>query len=455
MYACRTTWGWTLVPLLLALPEELLARACRSAGACALVEIAESCTALAAAAGRITAQLLREVHGLERRRALRPLPQLRQWHFIEQMSKLAASTLAMLRRPVVLVGDLGSPAPVGADVLLVRSRGYLPDAARVVSIACGRHHVVFLDDSGRAWAVGDPRAGGVSVVDGFVELSDPAPVAALRNVRLAKVACGNGHTVAMATTGEVFTWGRELSGAAVDAGNSADCTWRLPDASQGLPGEAVDVAAGEAHVAAASLMGDTYAWGQNHHGQCARDPGGDSRNCILPVPMRAAGALENVVACRVACGRYHTAVLSVDGAVFTFGAGLAGQLGRAASAPTGGQPGAVHSWRPERVPLEAVDRRGARVLVVQLACGDEHTVCLTDTGRVLAFGNGERGQLALGGVRSHRSPVLVRILSGVREVAAGADWTLFRCRGSKVYLAGRGEGDLEDNRLLRQIVAAR
>merc|ERR1719330_836922 len=96
------------------------------------------------------------------------------------------------------------------------------------------------------------------------------------------------------------------------------------------------------------------------------------------------------------------------------------------------------------------------VLVVQVVCGDEHTVCLTDAGRVVAFGSGEHGQLGSGGARPQRSPVFVGSLGTVREIAAGGDWTLFRGRGSKVYMAGKGSEPSEaDGRLLRQILPVR
>jgi E3 ubiquitin-protein ligase HERC3 len=299
--------------------------------------------------------------------------------------------------------------------------------------------MVLLDQYGQAWATGDARAGGVSLQD-CVELASPVPVTALSSLCFAKVACGNGHTIAMATNGDVFTWGRVLEMVPGVA------EWHLPDASQGFAGEAVDVAAGEAHVVVACITGDTYAWGQNHHGQCARDPCGDRNNSFVNTPQRAEGEMDDFVARRVACGRYHTAVLSIEGAVCTFGAGLCGQLGRAA--------GALSAWQPARVPLAGDDAGKAAHLVVQVTCGDEHTLCLTDTGQVLAFGSSDSGQLGLGGVRSHRLPVLVRTVGKILEIMAGGSWSLLRGQNGKVYMAGKAEDDSDgDCRLLRMIVA--
>merc|ERR1719253_1685443 len=105
----------------------------------------------------------------------------------------------------------------------------------------------------------------------------------------------------MAANGDIFTWGLSLGYTSAEAADAA--AWGLPDVDRGIAGEAVDVAAGEGHIAAASLTGDTYAWGHNHHGQCADEPG---NTCVLS-PTRAGAGLEDVVVRRVACGKYHSA----------------------------------------------------------------------------------------------------------------------------------------------------
>jgi alpha-tubulin suppressor-like RCC1 family protein len=268
-------------------------------------------------------------------------------------------------------------------------------------------------------------------------------VSALGSVSLVKVACGNGHTVGMASNGDIFTWGKVLGETATDdSGND----WHLPDADGGLPGEAVDIAAGEEHIGAVSLTGDTYIWGHNHHGQCAKNPDmWGSRHHCLHNPARAGGALATTIARRIACGKYHTVVLSVEGAVFSFGAGMSGQLGRTCSWESSAP------WQPDRVIFPTNDQDDA-IHVIQIVCGDEHTVCLTDLGRAFSFGSGCYGQLGLGSVRSYRVPVPLRMRGKLSELAAGANWSLLRDRSGKVLQAGRDEDDFDDCRLLRQVL---
>lgn len=322
-------------------------------------------------------------------------------------------------------------------------QGVLSERVRMTTVACGRNHMVCLDQNGHAWAIGDGRAGcGVSL-DGAGKLPRPALITSLSQLSLKKVECGTDHTIAMASNGDVFTWGRALG----ESSGSGSSDWLLPDANRGLAGgEAVDIGAGDAHVAVVSITGDTYMWGHNHHGQCARDPSDHSHSSFFS-PVRAGGALTNVVARRVACGKYHTAVLSAEGAVFTFGAGMCGQLGR--DSWQLGDNSAPH-WQPDRVVFPSGDLIPP-TYIVQVVCGHEHTLCLTDSGQAFSFGCGSHGQLAQGGVKNFRLPVPVRMLGKLCEISAGADWSLLRERLGKVFQAGRDEHDVDDSRLLRQV----
>lgn len=502
--------GAVLVSLLMALPEELLVRPCSASNARDLVSLSESCTALRCTMQRIVEVLIMNLHGV--RWTQGPLPRLRQLHVLELITTLRTSTMVVFQKPMVVSKSMpGRYQPpwkvVEGALLLPPSGGPLPDGkARVASMSCGRDHLVFLDSSGRAWCLGDARAGGVPhpgaalprpgcggegagealhsadgvSLDGSggVKIERPVQVEALADVKLIKVACGNGHNIAMTATGDVFTWGKVLDGDSSSPFHGESSGWRLPDVTSGLPGEALDVAAGDAHVAVVSLTGDTYAWGQNYHGQCACNPCGGGLSADgswFALPRRVVGeALEKVVSRGVACGRYHTVILSTEGDVFTFGAGLSGQLGRpvgngSSSAVRAGSSVAQCPWEPAKVPFQdiippgggkadATTTNATIFVVVQVACGEEHTMCLTDSGRVFGFGSSEFGQLGQGTVKSRRSPAEVsRALGRVRELTAGGRWTMLRCASGKVFLAGREESDKggDDCRLLKEIIAPR
>ena len=90
------------------------------------------------------------------------------------------------------------------------------------------------------------------------------------------------------------------------------------------------------------------------------------------------GKLLQVV--EISCGYYHTAVVTVDGELYTFGEGEGGKLGLNNFLDCVDSPVMVNT--PERV---------ARV-----SCGGSHTLAITQSGKLYAFGLSTNGQLGIG-----------------------------------------------------------
>jgi len=398
----------------LVLPEDVLRRVCQPCYSPTLMALACTCKVCCLVVLHVAEMLLAELHDFQGQHTELLVPRLRQLHLLERMSSLHSSSMGMHH----LQGNKRH-----REGVILHAGMQLSSGAPVRSVACGHQHAVLLDSRGLTWALGEARASGVSSLD---FLSEPTFLVTLKSVSMKKVACGNRHTVAMSTDGNVYSWGRDVV--------SPLLAWQLPDPRRSLALEAVDVAAGDSHISVVTLTGDVHVWGHNHHGQCARAP--DSRPCVSSARSPASTGL---VARRTACGRYHTVVLTVEGAVYTFGASMSGQLGRHTgdSAP---------SWQAGRV-----EPPSSRFLVIQVCCGDEHTLCLSDVGRIYAFGSSERGQLCLGGVKTHRLPVMVRTLGNICEIASGGEWSLVRDRDNRVFLAGSNEEDVDDFRLLQQV----
>ncbi|NXT67061.1 HERC5 ligase, partial [Chaetops frenatus] len=147
--------------------------------------------------------------------------------------------------------------------------------------------------------------------------------------------------------GELFTWGQNTHGQ-LGVGDQTMLTPKpqLVKRLKGIP--LAQIAAGGAHSTAVSLSGAVYSWGKNSFGQLGL---GDMKDRDCPTYV---GALEHWRTVFISCGADHTAVLSKEGLVCTFGAGGSGQLGH-------------NSTRNELRPRVVAELWGARVS--HIACG--------------------------------------------------------------------------------------
>jgi RCC1 and BTB domain-containing protein len=165
--------------------------------------------------------------------------------------------------------------------------------------------------------------------------------------------------------------------------------------------DVVQIGCGSGHTVALVSEGKVYTWGRGDDGRLAH---GDSGWQYVP---RLVVALSNRRIIRVACGSYHTAAISEDGELFTFGGGMYGKLGH------GSECG--HSL-PCRV--EALVGR----FVTQVACGSRHTVALTrEDSEVFAWGDSENGVSGVGDNDGQQyTPRLVEELCGQNTVQISA-----------------------------------
>nr|XP_013806962.1 PREDICTED: E3 ISG15--protein ligase HERC5-like [Apteryx mantelli mantelli] len=210
----------------------------------------------------------------------------------------------------------------------------------------------------------------------------------LGNQHIVQIACGDHHSMALSRGGELFTWGQNAHGQ-LGVGGQVTRTAE-PQLVEGLKGIALaQITAGGAHSLAVSLSGAVYSWGKNDFGQLGL---GHTEDRDRPSYI---GALQHWKTVFISCGADHTAVLSKDGLVCTFGAGEAGQLGH-------------NSTRNERTPRVVAELWGARVS--QVACGRRHTlVYVPSLGKVYSFGSGEEGQLGNEGKSNQLIPLPINL----------------------------------------------
>ncbi|KAM9854723.1 putative E3 ubiquitin-protein ligase HERC3 [Aulostomus maculatus] len=262
---------------------------------------------------------------------------------------------------------------------------------KIQAVSCGDDVVTVLCETGS-----------VLLVDSSQSPLSLRPLKELTDIPVVQVACGRQHCLALSKYGQVYTWGEDSRGqlglGKYKLGASSPKHLRYLSS---IP--VVRIAAGGEQSFALSDSRGVFSWGRNTRGQLGL---GDTTDRHTPTANHYL-IMKNTV--QVSCGEDHTAILTKDGAVFTFGSGEYGQLGH-------------NSFGDELRPRRVAELWRAKV--TKIACGRDHTWVLMDSGSVYSFGCGEQGQLGRE-EGSHQSvPLPVQLQQGgakIRHIHAGGN----------------------------------
>ncbi|MCN0181366.1 RCC1 domain-containing protein, partial [Salinispora arenicola] len=161
------------------------------------------------------------------------------------------------------------------------------------------------------------------------------------------------------------------------------------------------VAAGASHSLAITSTGTALAWGSNRQGQL-----GDGTTVDSSTPA-SVSLPPGITVTAVAAGASHSLAITSTGTALAWGDNSNGQLG---NGTTSDSPVPVDVSLPPGITVTAV------------AAGAFHSLAVTSTGTVLAWGNNFFGQLGEGTTTGNSTPVPVNLPAGttVTAVAAGA-----------------------------------
>lgn len=242
--------------------------------------------------------------------------------------------------------------------------------------------------------------------DGFPYQNTPTPVKALSAYKICQVAGGDGHSLAVTNNGKVFAWGASACG---QLGLSK--IEEMPKDSEGYPyhpeprlieslGDLIIimVACGDAHSAALTSDGIVLTWGGGGCGQLGHPDTTtmpkDEDGCPFQPEPRVVDSL-NVSVRHICCGKAHTVAVTEEGHLYTWGAGACGQLGHPDTS--------VFPFDEDGYPYHPTPKLVAALKYVKLvmaACGDVHTLVLSEDGGIYCFGGGSFGQLGLGVIKN-------------------------------------------------------
>lgn len=197
------------------------------------------------------------------------------------------------------------------------------------------------------------------------------------------------------------------------------------------------------HIGIVTKSGDLFMFGKGRKGQLGL---GDVKE-LLSTPMQV--PLENFnneSVNMVACGYYHTVVLTEKGSVYTFGTGIRGQLGHGNTTEYLSTPKLVPVEAFKAAPHPLTCEEGSRIVMVAAGC--KHTVALNLRGDVFTWGCGWNGQLGHGDINDQWSPRQVLKWHGdplrtwtptIKCVAAGESHTVACSVFGDVYTWGNNQ----------------
>ncbi|KAJ3703622.1 hypothetical protein LUZ61_007327 [Rhynchospora tenuis] len=335
---------------------------------------------------------------------------------------------------------------------------------------------------------------------GVADILVPKPLESNISLDVNYVSCGARHAALLTRNGEIFTWGEECKGRLGHGGTVTDST--QPRVVESLMGPGLNplevVTCGEFHTCAVTTYGELYTWGDGTHGAL-----GHGSQVSHWIPKRVSGPLDGLNIRYVSCGTWHTALVTSTGRLFTFGDGTFGVLGHGnrdslfipkeveslsglrtvavacgvwhmaaavqvstSQLPEGGDSGKLFTWgdgdkyrlghgdkdprlKPTCVP-SLIEHNFVRV-----SCGHSVTVGLTSSGELFTMGSTVYGQL--GNPQSDgRYPCVVGdalIGESIKEVTCGSYHLAVLTSRSEVFTWGKGangrlgHGDVEDRKV--------
>ncbi|MCD7948507.1 MAG: InlB B-repeat-containing protein [Oscillospiraceae bacterium] len=258
----------------------------------------------------------------------------------------------------------------------------------VTAIATGKHHTLALDSTGHVWSWGQNYFGQLGLGyrttgEDINNVTTPQLISGLSDVE-AIAASYNSHSLALTSNGTLYAWGYNYYGQ-LGMGTTASATPIMtPTAvkSSYFDGKITAIAAGYNFSMAITEKGTLYTWGINTYGEL-----GNNSYTFTGVPQKISMS-ENVTA--ISAGWESAMVLTESGKVYVCGYGGYGEMG----------DGTYTVYNKQFKQVTGV--YSAKDPVVQISNDGYHMLALTQNGTLWSWGKGDRGELG-NGARVHKN----------------------------------------------------
>jgi alpha-tubulin suppressor-like RCC1 family protein len=319
------------------------------------------------------------------------------------------------------------------------------EGRRIVAVACGNAHTVALDSLGQVHAWGFNSSGQLGngnttsssipiAISGFGSITSTTTIVA--------IACGWGHTLALDSLGKVHAWGDNGSG---QLGRNNTTQSNIPINISSISNISstiynktiVAIACGYQHTFALDSLGKVHVWGRNANGELGNNTAGTpTYDSLKPIAISDFGTLLNKTIVAIACGGEHTLALDSLGKVHAWGRNIYGNIGNGTITTSQTIPITISTTTPSSITNTTT--------IVAISAGWYHTLALDSLGKVHAWGKNTNGQLGNGNTTSSSLPIAISTTTPssitntttIVAIACGGDHTLALDSFGKVHAWG-------------------
>jgi alpha-tubulin suppressor-like RCC1 family protein len=259
-----------------------------------------------------------------------------------------------------------------------------------VAIAAGDQLSLALLADGTVWAWGfnnNGQLGNATTTNSHT----PVQVSGITTAKA--ISAGNWHALALLADGTVKAWGQGNLGQMGNNTTVATNSTPVTASGSGFSG-IVQIAAGGDHNVARKSNGDIYVWGNNGFGQLGRGTGNYTQS-LIPIQSTGLSSSSNI---DIAAGASFSVVLRTGGSTKVCGDNTSRQLG----IQTGGVCSSTSNY-----PNPANGPTITNAIDIWAPSTGKHTLAITDTGDLYAWGSNVANQLGNGGSGNICIPALI------------------------------------------------
>ncbi len=339
------------------------------------------------------------------------------------------------------------PASGGTKVTLTPPG---PRGIRFSQVSAGRGHTLAVASDGNLYSWGSNDYGQLG--DGTItERHEPVqvkkPQGVSQNFTWVQASAGYMFSFGLGSDGKLYSWGNNLHGYLGD-GTTND---RHTPGPVALPPNVPtgftwnQVAAGSLHALGLGSNGKLYSWGNNLYGYLGDGTTNDRYTPVpvIPPPNVSAGFTWK----QISCWGWHSLALGSDNWLYSWGYNGTNELG--IGGPTGYQPTPVRVAAPQKA--------GSGFIWVESKMGDYYSLAIGSDGNIYGWGYGASGNIGNGAVDNEPSPTQAFKPSGAlpgfvwkqisslsfASLAIGSDGNLYSW-------GGNANGQLGDNTTIQR-----